>query len=313
MRWKARVVASLLPLVAAGCGTATPSAELGGVPPASEAPASFEASCPPETGEGPLVPDGAAPTGEGVPADFVTSWVLRCRTDARDLPGQGTWMVRIAERADTSAPELVDQLRRPSEPRSNGACTLELVVPPYFALVDSAGAAIRPAIPTDGCGKPRAEALKALEALPFRTLSETPVTQVRSQQSLDTGCSESWKDMLVIGADSAAPGPARPLWSTPVSAVRVCVYDTSRGGEPEVGQFVSGRTVAGDAAKALLTVLDQAGPATPCTASHTRFAVLTVDGAADWPTVELDGCHRLLRPDNTLGQLDDAISATLTG
>ena len=36
----------------------------------------------------------------------------------------------------------------------------------------------------------------------------------------------------------------------------------------------------------------------------------TVTGS--WATVELDGCHRMLRTDNTLAQLDDATVASLT-
>lgn len=309
MRWKTCVVMSLLALAVAGCGANAPRDEVGGSGP----PVWVEPTCPRGTGNAPGIPGGVLPTRGEVPADFVTTWVLRCRTDVRDLPDRGTWTVQVAERADTPASDLVDQLRRASDSRSTGECTLEMVLPPYFVLVDAGGKAVLPAVPTDRCGKPRADALKALEALPFRILSETPVNQVQSQQSLDSGCSESWKDMLVIDADSATPGPAAPLWSTPVSTLRVCVYDTTGDGEPPVGQFASGHEVAGDAAKALLAALDEAGPADACSTPHTRFAVLTADGAAGWAMAELDGCRRLLRPDNTLGRLDGSAVAALTG
>jgi hypothetical protein len=296
MRWMICVFAVVL--VVAGCGSKT-------VPAAAGPPVWVEPSCP-EKQE--LFPGGSVTRGS-IPADFGTAWVLRCRTDVRDLPGKGKWQVQITERADTAAPELMEQLRKPSDERSEGACTLDFVVPPYFVLVDAGGKAILPAVPADGCGKPRQSALRALEALPFRAISETPLNQVQTPESAATGCASSWKDMLTISADSAEPGPAAPLWSRPVSTFRVCVYDRISGGQLPVGQFSSARELTGEPARALLTALNAAGPAAACSAPHTRFAVLTAEGVADWATVELDGCHRLLRPDNTFGQLDAATAA----
>lgn len=48
-----------------------------------------------------------------------------------------------------------------------------------------------------------------------------------------------------------------------------------------------------------------------CTVTHTRFAVL--HSRADSATVELDGCRRLLRPDNTFGQRDESTTALIPG
>ena len=79
--------------------------------------------------------------------------------------------------------------------------------------------------------------------------------------------------------------------------LRVCVYDADPGADP-VGQFTSGRTLTGDAATALSDALHRAGPAIDCSTPHSRFAVVTLERADQWAVAALDGCRRLLRPDN---------------
>ena len=305
VRWKPCLAALALAMVAAGCGKVPSSGE----------PVWVEPVCPKDgaLGPGPVAP-GQEPTPRSVvPDGFVTAWVLRCRTEIRDLPSKGRWSVIVTERADTDAAELVEQLRTPSDPRSTDACTLEMVVPPHFLLVDAAGNAFLPTMPTDGCGKPRAEARNLLNELAFRTLSEVPLNQVQSQGSVDTGCSDSWKDELTIVGTDARPAPAKPASFTPTGSIRVCVYDRISGGDLPVGQFSRAHTISGDAAAALVAALNNAGPAAACSAPHTRFAVLSSNGTASWATVELDGCRRLLRPDYTLGQLDEPTVAPLIG
>lgn len=245
-----------------------------------------------------------------VPDGFATVWVLRCNTELRDVPGQGKWLVQVAQRADTTATELVAELRKPSDARTAQACTLEMAVPPYFVLVDAAGKAVVPTVPTDPCGKPRRAARTLVEALPFRTLFEKQLNQVQSQESIDSNCPESWKDMITIAKD-ARPAPATAIWSDPVTDIKVCVYDRISEGQLPVGQLRSVRAVSGDGVAGLRAALDKAGPAMACSAPHTRFAVLRVDGAAGWAQVELDGCYRVLRTDNTLGQLDAAAVALI--
>jgi hypothetical protein len=311
MPWKACTGTVLLTLVVGGCGTAPSGGEAGGSLATTTPPVWAEPACPDPL---PDDPRGASPPRGGIPDDFVTSWVLRCRHDTRDVPGNGQWRVRVAERADTSAPELLDQLRRPSDPQSTPTpCPAMLVPTPYFVLVDSTGRALLPAMPTDKCSFPREEARAALEALPFRVLSETPVRQLASQESIDAGCSEDWKDELVIDAGYATPGPATPVWPTPADALRVCVYATSPDAAEPVGQFASGRTLTGNEARTLSDALANAGPATACSTPHTRFAVVRRDDAGEWAVVELDGCHRVLRPHNNLGQLDPSVIGALIG
>ncbi|TWP46879.1 hypothetical protein FKR81_34290 [Lentzea tibetensis] len=299
MRWKACAITVLL--VVAGCGGKAPLGLVQTIAP----PVWADPNCPPPDKD-PL-PGGEQVTRGSIPDGFATTWVLRCRTEVREIQGKGEWTIQIAERSDTNAQELVDQLRRPSDGPTASACTMELVVPPYFLLVDAAGRAVLPQVPVDSCGKPRIEARKALEALPFRTIAETPVVQVQSQQSMDAGCSESYKDLIAIEASSAEPGPATPIWRTAVGAIGVCVYETQQ----EVGKFVAGHTIRDDAAKSLLAALDNAVPAAVCTAQHTKFALLSVPGEATSVVVELDGCRRLLRPDQTVGQLDESVIAMI--
>jgi hypothetical protein len=304
VRWNAGLATILLAVVAAGCGTAAPPGGPG-------EPVWVEPACPRPTGPGSQLPGAGEGQRSPIPDGFVTSWVLRCRSETRDVPGRGQVSYRITERADTDAAALVEQLRRPSDPRSNGACPLVLVLPPYFLLVDASGRALLPAVPTDGCNRPRDEALKPLETLPFRAISETEVGTVQSQKSTDSGCSDSFKDLVALERDRARPAPAHHLWTYPVNSVRVCGYDRISGGELPVGQLATGRTLTPEAAKPLLDALDRVGPATDCTAGHTRIAV--VHSQSESAVAELDGCRRLLRPDHTLGQLDDPTLALLTG
>jgi hypothetical protein len=138
-------------------------------------------------------------------------------------------------------------------------------------------------------------------------VSEKRLGQTTSQLSVETGCSDSWKDTIAIDAGTAAP--ARELWSAPVGPVRVCVYDRI-GGEPPTGRLTSGHVIT--ETSALTEALDTAGPASDCATRHTSFAVLTTDDQAAWAIVELDGCLRLQRPDHTLAQLDQRVADLVT-
>jgi hypothetical protein len=252
------------------------------------------------------VPAERAPIPEG----FATAWVVRCRDEIRDVPGKGKWTVSVVERADTPATELVAELRKPSDPRSDGACTMELRVPPYFLLVDSAGRVILPAVPDDSCGQPRVEATKPLERLDFRVVSETPRTQVQSQRSVDSDCPDMYKDMIAITEDTARPAPATAAWTTAVEALRLCVY---RAEADLVGRLATTSVIGPAPARHVVELLGKAGPAAPCASPHTRFATLAPAGTTSSVMVELDGCHRLLRQDGTLGQLDAATVTAITG
>jgi len=99
---------------------------------------------------------------------------------------------------------------------------------------------------------------------------------------------------------------------TPKSLL-VCLWQPPGSGLP---RLLAARTVAGTELAGLLDRLDRlpAGKVA-CTVPHHRFALIEhlrhggFDSAA---YAELDGCRRILRPDHTLGQLDEATATLIT-
>ena len=263
----------------------------------------------------PTTPQLPAPqTEQPLPDGFTTAWVLRCGDQVRAVSGQGRWWFRIEERADTDAAELVAALRRPDAHRPPGtACPQVLILPPYFALVDASGTAVRPRVPRDTCGQPQRQALAALQALPFRETAATRLHQEQSQESIDTGCGQMWTD--AFAADTLAhtrPAAARRIWSKTPDAVRICLWRSAERGMP---RLVSARTVSGRQLAALLTRLDRLPAAGSCGPRHQRFAVLEYLRRGwydDAVYAGLDGCRPVLRPDHTLGQLDPNTAELIT-
>jgi hypothetical protein len=248
-----------------------------------------------------------SPPRGGIPEDFATAAVVRCRQDVQEFPGEGTWTVMITERADTPASDLIAELRQPSDTPSGDPCPAIAVFAPYFLLVDGAGRALLPAVPTDACGLPRQEVQKALDALSYTEVSRARVGQSQSQRSAETGCPDAYKDMITI--TEGTPAPARDLWPPDVATVGVCVYAVA---DSVSGRLETGLVLRGPLATALGEALNEAGEAAPCTSPHTRFAVLTPSPQAAETFLELDGCRRVLRPDNTLGQVDQQTIGLLT-
>jgi hypothetical protein len=100
------------------------------------------------------------------PIDVRVTWVLEC---AQGPPApSGAAKTQIVRRADGPGADLLAALRLPSATKVSSACTLEYLLPFYLALITTDGHAIAPAIPVDGCHKPRQEVLAALGKLPFR-------------------------------------------------------------------------------------------------------------------------------------------------
>jgi hypothetical protein len=102
----------------------------------------------------------------------------------------------------------------------------------------------------------------------------------------------------------------------PGASVKVCLYRSSypagwtpRGntvvdGEPEGGGQLAGTTVGRVAA-----LLRAAGPASRCRSRHSRFAV--VFSKPEPLYVELDGCFRILAPDDGLRQGSEELADLL--
>jgi hypothetical protein len=110
-----------------------------------------------------------SPSPKPLPASLAIKAVVRCETVQRSYPGLGNWSVQLAEVADSGLGSLLADLRAPSDPMPSGImCPDFRILVPWFELVDSAGAAINPALPTDQCGAPKTAVITALQALHFR-------------------------------------------------------------------------------------------------------------------------------------------------
>jgi hypothetical protein len=284
-------IAALVLGAVVGCGSAAERPRAAG-----EQPAGIDVMCPSQD----LF--GASGKRSGLPADYVAAAVVRCRTEVRHAPGEGVWVVRITERADLPVPRLVEMLRRPSDEPHSGACPTVGYTVPYFLLLDEEGKALAPKVPTEPCGAPRREVVDTLDFLPYRIVAETRVAHTNSTSD---GCYDRRKDL--IATEPPKPAPATPVWPDASDSFSVCGYKVSG----EAGHLETEFSLSGQEATTLKAALAAAGPAKPCDRPHTRFATMRAPTGSD-ALVELDGCLRFLRPDNTFGQLDEKVVAMLT-
>jgi len=301
MRWRAIGGLVTAVLLTAACGSVETSNGMGigarqsvdGTAPVS---AAGSARCPIDG-----LPEGSVPDG------FATAWVLRCSQVERPVTGDGRWWFRVEERADTGIDRLLAALNRPDEATPAGTvCAADGVAASPVALIDAAGRVVHPRLPSDACGKPQRQVRDALAALRFQEVSATRLHQEQSQQSIDTGCGQMWTD-LTDDMLAGRPAAARPAWPKVPEALLVCLWQPQGSGQPKL---LAARTVAGGELTNLLVRLDRI-PAgrVACTVPHHRFALIeyvrhgSFDSAA---YAELDGCRRIMRPDRTLGQLDQA-------
>jgi hypothetical protein len=110
-----------------------------------------------------------SPSPKPLPANLAIKAVVRCETVQRSYPGLGSWSVQLAEIADSGLGPFLADLRAPSDPVPSGIMCPDLrILVPWFELVDSAGAAINVAVPTDRCRAPKTATITALQALHFR-------------------------------------------------------------------------------------------------------------------------------------------------
>jgi len=110
-----------------------------------------------------------SPSRKPLPPSLAIKAVVRCETVQRSYPGLGSWSVQLAEVADSGLGPFLADLRAPSDAMPSGImCPDFRILVPWFELVDSAGAPIDVALPTDQCGAPKTAAITALQALQFR-------------------------------------------------------------------------------------------------------------------------------------------------
>jgi len=290
-RWASLPVLAVLAVGGlAGCGRAAY------VPPASESPRVTAAA---PVGGGDRSPIANAfdcpdlPVVGPLPAAADVAGVLRCVRTIERFPGDGELAVTSDQRVPAaSAGSLLSALALPSERRWMDACGAAGVYPTTVELETTSGRVLIDP-PKGPCGLARPEVLEAWRAAPWVTVATTRIERLRSEAAVTAGCT-SWKDMIAIDGKAAEPGAAGPLvnGSDPVS---ICLFrSTGFDGEP-----TDGRQLTAEKSQRLATLLASAGPAAPCGAAHTSFAVI---GRTTPVFVELDGCMRVLAPDRTLRQ-----------
>jgi hypothetical protein len=132
---------------------------------------------------GPMCPtadelaDLANPDAENVlPADFVAAELIMCTLETRQDADGTDYRVIVEKHANSGLDALLTELRKPSEKLDPAImCTEEYRVVPWFELIAAGDQTIRPAVPTDVCGKPSMDALNALNNLTFSDPQEARV------------------------------------------------------------------------------------------------------------------------------------------
>ncbi|MBQ0901907.1 hypothetical protein [Micromonospora sp. U21] len=251
-------------------------------------------------------PDGAEPVPTGddpaigrIDPAFTPVAAVLCGREIRPRPGGGEEQVATERRADEIA-VLVAALRLPDRrPDGEIACTADMVIPPWLALLDDRGRWLRPYLPADACGKPRAEVRAALDGLRLTTVDSRVVGQVGSPAAEAAGCAQRWADMVWVETTMGRPGPPAPATAPAAEPLRLCVYDvpaSERGGGKPAGDFAYGGPLPAERQAAVLRTLATARPATACVTPASRFAVLRPLDGTGGPDryVELDGCRRFL-------------------
>ena len=303
---------------AVGCGSGP------GAPPPPTGQLKIEpawTSCPAEapTPSEPARPGGADPVNlPRLDDSFEPVAAVVCSSAPLRRPSGGTDLVATESRAD-DVTALVAALRLPDEPRTGGACTLELYLPPFFALLDAQGRWVRPGLPVDECGKVRSEVRDAVQGLRLTPTTSRPVQELESSAAAAAGCSQQWADMVWVtgtGAVPDEPAVVPPGFDGPVQ-VRLCVYRVpaeQQGTGKPAGDFGSGRYLSDEQWAGARSEIESAAAAGPCTTPASRFAVLHIGAGQHY--AELDGCRRLMGPtaggSQTLRQASPALLTLLT-
>ncbi|WP_089019319.1 hypothetical protein [Micromonospora coriariae] len=245
------------------------------------------------------VPTAEDPAIGRIDPAFTPVAVVLCGREIRPRPGGGAEQVVTERRADEIG-ALVGALRLPDRrPDGEIICTADMVVPPWLALLDERGRWLRPYLPTDVCGKPRAEVRAALDGLRLTTVDSRTVGPVGSPAAEAAGCAQRWADMVWVETTTGRTAPPAPATVPAAEPLRLCVYEvpaSERGGGKPAGEFAYGGPLAPERQAAVLRALATAGPATACVTAASRFAVLRPLGGTGGPDryVELDGCRRFL-------------------
>ncbi|WP_030488153.1 hypothetical protein [Micromonospora chokoriensis] len=261
-------------------------------------------------------PAAREPKAGRIDSTFTPVAAVICGREIRPGPNGGQEQIATERRAEQIAP-LVTALRLPSQQAGgNVACTLDMVIPPWLALVDDRGRWLRPHIPTDSCGKPRVEVIAALAGPQWITVDTRAIRQVESPAAEAAGCAQQWTDMVWVETRSGRPGS---VTSRAAGPLRLCVYEVPasiQGGDKPAGEFVYGGPLPAERQAGVLRALSNRRAVVDCATPASRFAVLRpLDGGGPEQYVELDECLRfLVAPPSggaQLGQGDAALAALL--
>jgi hypothetical protein len=234
---------------------------------------------------------------------------VSCAEEQQRRPDGGLDGVAVEDRADevaalSAALRLPDQFYEPGPSEQSVAveeapghmCTLDGYAEPRLVLLDAQGRWVRPGIPRNDCGKPRAEVDAAMDKLRWTRVATRVLHEIESAEAAASGCSQVSTDMvwftgLFPPSRQADPGPL----PDDAAAVRLCLYRvpaSEQGSEKPQGGFVSGGSLPAGRWAAVKREIQASRPATPCTTPTDRFAMLATPQGDIY--VELDGCRRLL-------------------
>ncbi|MEU4218203.1 hypothetical protein [Actinoplanes sp. NPDC026623] len=252
---------------------------------------------------------------------------VMCGEATRRRPDGGTDGIGVEDRADDVA-ALLAALRLPDAPPPSPEpsaddlspdmiCTADGYAQPRLVLLDGRGRWVRPGIPRDDCGKPRAEVSAAMEKLRWTRTATRVLQEIESAEAAASGCDQVFTDMVWFTGfyPPAQQGDLAPL-ADDAASVRLCIYRVKER-EPDndkpQGDFVSGGLLPPARWAAVKRAVRASGEAGTCTTPANRFARLETPQGDIY--VELDGCRRLVAPgvsSDALRQAPAALPALLT-
>ena len=289
------IAGSLLVLTLTGCGQAvgTTAAEpIGGsstgqlAPPASPGGVTSDDACPAQ--EPSHLPNGL---------EDVTDAYL-CVEEDRAVPGEGVVLFQVVRRVTGGLDALLTAFAAPDDAHEpDKACAAIGSAPLVVYLRDISGThAVR--APMTSCNAPTEPARSAYTSLTTQVIGEQRDRTIQSQLSVDSNCSDDYKDMLSIDEelDSASPQEQAPPGSatTPrqlFGPVSVCTYRIATDDQgTRVGHLEASHTLTAEQLAAVNEALGRARPDPSCSRhDHTEFALLNGD-QQDATFIALDGC-----------------------
>lgn len=273
-------------LLTGGCGTQR-------APAVGETAAASSTSSP-AASSGPIAEAAACPELAPVhlPDRFgdVTAAYL-CSPEDRTVPGEGMWEFQVVRRVTGGLDALLQAYRAPDAAIGGaGACNASIASPLVVWVHAAETLAVR--APRDNCNAPTVAAAAAYRSLTTAVVGETKLRQVLTQRSMDSGCSDSYKDMLAIREEGGSRSQSAPRPSPLVAGSWVCTYDVRRNAYGErLGKLTATRALTGAQIEELNKQLSKVVVDSGCSRRlHTRFALIQKESGSPSTLVALDGC-----------------------